>query len=47
MYREENSKETYLFKNNKLAKVEPKETDLVIIIPDGYFEWESNKNTKK
>ena len=45
MYREESSNKTFLFKDNKLTKVEPKETDLVIIIPDGYMEWESNKNT--
>ena len=45
IYREESSKQAYLFKDNMLTKVKADKNDLVIIIPDGYMEWEFNRNS--
>lgn len=44
IYREESSSNAFLFKDNQLTQVTPGETDLVIIIPDGYMAWEKAKN---
>lgn len=40
-YREESSTEVYLYCENKLVKHSSNDNDLVIVIPDGYFDWKS------